>query len=55
MSKITREQASDAFTDIVESLYDDQVTENESLIDIVSTYLNTGPNTCKGCGSETTI
>lgn len=35
-----RERASEAFTEIVEALFDSQVEELEDLIDTVSTYLN---------------
>ena len=35
-----KERASEAFTEIVEALFDSQVEELEDLIDIVSTYLN---------------
>lgn len=38
--KVEREEASEAFTEIVGSLTEQQVNELEELIDIVSDYIN---------------
>ena len=39
---INKQEASEAFTEIVEALFDSQVEELEDQIDIVSTYINKG-------------